>query len=112
MKKRTLEDGIITPYRAQHQIADCKIGMFKKIPNPQFAIRNGEKGVAMAVITVSRQLGSLGTEIAQKVAEVLQYEFVDKEKIGMTLATYGLPELELEKFDEKKPPLIRFLITP
>lgn len=59
----------------------------------------------MAVITVSRQLGSLGTEVAQKVAEVLQYEFVDKEKIGKTLATYGLPELELEKFDEKKPPL-------
>jgi cytidylate kinase len=59
----------------------------------------------MAVITVSRQLGSLGTKIAQKVAEVLQYEFVDKEKIGMTLATYGLPELDLEKFDEKKPPL-------
>jgi cytidylate kinase len=64
-----------------------------------------KRGVAMAVITVSRQLGSLGTEIAQKVAEVLRYEFVDKEKIGMNLATYGLPEPELEKFDEKKPPL-------
>jgi cytidylate kinase len=49
-------------------------------------MRNVKRGVAMAVITVSRQLGSLGTEIAQKVAEVLQYEFVDKEKIGMTLA--------------------------
>jgi cytidylate kinase len=59
----------------------------------------------MAVITVSRQLGSLGTEMAQKVAEVLQYEFVDKEKIGKVLATYGLPEPDLEKFDEKKPPL-------
>jgi len=59
----------------------------------------------MAVITVSRQLGSLGTEIAQKVAEVLQYEFVDKEKIGKALAAHGLPEPELDKFDEKKPPL-------
>jgi hypothetical protein len=57
----------------------------------------------MAVITVSRQLGSLGTEMAQKVAEVLQYEFVDKEKIGKALATYGLPEPDLEKFDEKNP---------
>ncbi len=58
----------------------------------------------MAVITVSRQMGSLGTEMAQVLAERLQYEYVDKEKIGKALATYGLPEPELEKFDEKKPP--------
>jgi cytidylate kinase len=60
--------------------------------------------MAMAVITVSRQMGSLGTEIAQILAERLQYEYVDKDKIGKVLATYGLPELDLEKFDEKKPP--------
>ena len=59
----------------------------------------------MSVITVSRQLGSLRTEIAQKMAEILQYEFIDKEKIGKALASYGLPEPELEKFDEKKPPV-------
>lgn len=59
----------------------------------------------MAVITVSRQLGSLGTEIAQRVSEVLHYEFVDKEKMERALAAYGLPEPEMEKFDEKKPPL-------
>jgi len=58
----------------------------------------------MAVITVSRQMGSLGTEISRILAERLQYEYVDKEKIGKALATYGLPEPELEKFDEKKPP--------
>jgi cytidylate kinase len=80
-------------------------------PHFAFAIRiphfelGGKEGVAMSVITVSRQLGSLGTEIAQKVGEILQYEFIDKEKIGKALASYGLPELELEKFDEKKPPL-------
>ncbi len=58
----------------------------------------------MAVITVSRQVGSLGTEISRILAERLQYEYVDKEKIGKALATYGLPEPDLEKFDEKKPP--------
>ena len=58
----------------------------------------------MAVVTVSRQMGSLGTEIAQILAERLQYEYVDKDKIGKVLATYGLPALDLEKFDEKKPP--------
>jgi len=58
----------------------------------------------MAVITVSRQVGSLGTEISRILSERLQYEYVDKEKIGKALATYGLPEPELERFDEKKPP--------
>ena len=58
----------------------------------------------MSVITISRQLASLGTEIAQAVAETLHYEYVDKEKIAGALADYGLPALEIERFDEKKPP--------
>lgn len=58
----------------------------------------------MSIITISRQLGSLGTEIAQGVAEKLNYEYVDKEKIGKILADFGFEAPELEKFDEKKPP--------
>lgn len=58
----------------------------------------------MSVITISRQLGSLGTVIAQTISEKLDYEYVDKEKIGEALAAYDLPISEVEKFDEKKPP--------
>ena len=58
----------------------------------------------MSVITVSRQLGSFGTEIAQRVAEKLNYEYLDKEKIEKALADYGLPAPVVERFDEKKPP--------
>jgi len=58
----------------------------------------------MSVITISRQLASLGTEIAQAVAETLHYDYVDKEKIAGALADYGLPAPEIERFDEKKPP--------
>ncbi|MCX5909458.1 MAG: cytidylate kinase family protein, partial [Deltaproteobacteria bacterium] len=58
----------------------------------------------MSVITISRQLGSLGTEVAQAVANRLNYQYVDKEKIGKALSGYGLPALQIEKFDEKKPP--------
>jgi len=57
----------------------------------------------MSVITVSRQLGSRGVEIAQAVANRFDYQYVDKEKIGMALADCGLPKIEIEKFDEKKP---------
>ena len=58
----------------------------------------------MSVITISRQLGSLGTEIAQMVAEKLDYGYVDKDKIAQALADDGMPGPEVDKFDEKKPP--------
>ena len=58
----------------------------------------------MSMITISKQLGSLGTEIALAVAEKLDYEYVDKEKIGNILAEFGFGAPEVEKFDEKKPP--------
>jgi len=63
----------------------------------------------MAVITVSRQLGSLGTEIAREVANRLNYAFAEKEQIGKMLAGYGFPEPEVEKFDEKRTPLWDYL---
>lgn len=46
----------------------------------------------MAVITISREFGSSGTEIAKKVAKALNYRFVDKEIIGEVLKEYGLIE--------------------
>jgi cytidylate kinase len=55
------------------------------------------------MITISRQLGSLGTEIAQGVAEKLSYEYVDKKKVTEALSPYGLFAADVEKFDEKKP---------
>jgi len=58
----------------------------------------------MAIFTLSRQAGSLGTEIAQAVALRLQYEYLDKDKIEKALVERGLPMPEVEKFDEKKPP--------
>ena len=57
----------------------------------------------MAMVTISRQLGSLGTEIGQGVAEKLRYEYVDKKMVTEALANYGLFAPEVEKFDEKKP---------
>ena len=59
----------------------------------------------MSVITISRELGSLGTEIARGVAQELNYEYADKEMVGKIMATYGIAAPEMDKFDEKKPPL-------
>lgn len=61
-------------------------------------------GIDMAVITISRQMGSLGTEIAQEVAGKLKYKYLDREGIEQGLATHGLRGAEVEKYDEKSPP--------
>jgi hypothetical protein len=57
----------------------------------------------MSIITISRQLGSLGTEIAQGVAEKPSYEYIDKKKVTEALSPYGFFASDVEKFDEKKP---------
>jgi cytidylate kinase len=44
----------------------------------------------MAVVTVSREFGSAGREVAHRAAELLGYHFVDKAAIGRILASYGL----------------------
>ena len=53
----------------------------------------------MAIITISRQMGSLGDEIAKAVADKLNYDYIDKPEIAEALADYGLRVHE--KFDEK-----------
>ncbi|MBN2539011.1 MAG: cytidylate kinase family protein [Deltaproteobacteria bacterium] len=55
----------------------------------------------MSVITISRQMGSLGEEIAQEVSGKLQYEYLDRDGIEQGLTTHGLAVPEVEKFDEK-----------
>src|SRR4030042_245664 len=57
----------------------------------------------MSLITISRQLGSLGTEIAQAVGERMKYKNVYIDKIEKALSDYGLYASVVEKFDEKKP---------
>ncbi len=57
----------------------------------------------MAVITVSRQLGSLGDEIAKGVSERLGCEFVEKAKISEALRRQGFEPPEIDRFDEVKP---------
>ncbi len=57
----------------------------------------------MAILTLSRQTGSFGTQISKSLAEALKYRFLDKESLDKALAGYGVPPASLEKYDEKKP---------
>jgi cytidylate kinase len=50
----------------------------------------------MVVITISRQYGSEGDRIAEKVAQALGYSLVDKTLLGSLLGQYGLVEFDKE----------------
>lgn len=50
----------------------------------------------MAVLTISRKLGSGGSKIAKAVADELGYRLVDKDFIGAVLEKYGLVEFARE----------------
>jgi len=64
----------------------------------------------MSVITVSRQFGSEGDVVARRVAELLKYDYVDKELIFEVARRANVPLNEVEKFDERiENPLMRFL---
>jgi len=57
----------------------------------------------MAIITLSRELGSLGTEIADTLSSLLGYSKLDKESLDVLLKKLGMTEPQFERDDEKKP---------
>jgi cytidylate kinase len=63
----------------------------------------------MAIITISRQMGSGGIPIAHKVAEKLGYTLVDGDAILEVADQYGLTRESIEQADEKPPHFVETL---
>lgn len=57
----------------------------------------------MAIITISREMGSGGIPIAHKLAEKLGYTLIDGESIMAAAEAYGLSPEAVEQADEKPP---------
>ena len=55
----------------------------------------------MNVLTVSREYGAGGYEVAHRLAEVLGWELLDRELLHRAAAVAHLPDAELERLDEK-----------
>jgi cytidylate kinase len=54
----------------------------------------------MAVVTISRQIGSGGDEVARQVADRLSYRLVEREVINRAALQAGAPEVALAMIDE------------
>ena len=58
----------------------------------------------MAIITISRQKGSLGTLIGEALKNELGYAYFDHATLEKQFRSkYGIPEQTLARYDEKKP---------
>lgn len=57
----------------------------------------------MAIITISREMGTGAYAIAKELAKKLKYTLVDRVKIEELAETYGLTKEILERVDEKPP---------
>jgi cytidylate kinase len=55
----------------------------------------------MNVITVSREYGAGGGEVARRLAEVLGWELLDRELLHRAAAVEHVPDAELERLDEQ-----------
>ncbi|MDE2058601.1 MAG: cytidylate kinase-like family protein [candidate division NC10 bacterium] len=56
----------------------------------------------MAIITISRQIGSGGDEIAARLAKELQFTLVDHTLLAELLKAQGLPRSDFEALDEEE----------
>lgn len=54
----------------------------------------------MAVITISRQMGSLGCQVAEEIGKCLGYRVVWREVINEAASRAGVPEVALATIDE------------
>jgi cytidylate kinase len=66
----------------------------------RFCLDTFGKEEVMAVVTLSRQIGSWGDEIAVRTCEILDYRYFDKQLMLETAAEVGLVEHEVIDFSE------------
>lgn len=57
----------------------------------------------MPIITISRQLGSMGTEIAHLLGEALECRYLDKGSLENAFGQLGMAKESVDRFDERKP---------
>lgn len=61
------------------------------------------------IITISRQFGAGGSEVARRVAAMLQWSLVDNEVVDKVAQRAGLPPAEVAAHDERAPGFIERL---
>lgn len=64
----------------------------------------------MSIIAISRQVASLGDEIAHELEHKLNYRFINRQELEKRIVELGFPANKLKKYDEKKPGFFASLV--
>src|SRR4051812_14890659 len=64
----------------------------------------------MAVVTITRQFGSGGSEVARKVAQALGWTVIDNEFVEAVARKAGLPVATVAAHDEREPGAMERLV--
>ena len=64
------------------------------------------------IITIARQYGSNGRNVGRRLADVLGYEFLDKEIIAHIAENYDVDPGMLDKYDEQSPSKLAGMFSP
>ncbi|MBQ9313577.1 MAG: cytidylate kinase-like family protein [Clostridia bacterium] len=75
-------------------------------------VKEKESVEAGPVITIAREFGSGGREIAMKVSQKLKFDFYDKEKIIETAKKNGIDTSLFEQLDESKIDSFWYQVSP
>lgn len=59
----------------------------------------------MAIITIARELATLGEELSNELVRMTGYKLIDREYVEKRLGDFGLGPEKRQKYDEKKPGL-------
>ena len=62
----------------------------------------------MAILAISRQMGSISQDLVRKIADVLGYKFIDRKMIRARMERNGFPAEKFNKYDEIKPSFFSF----
>ena len=63
----------------------------------------------MAIVTISRMFGSGGSQVAQRVADALQWDLLDNRVVDAVAERLGVPRAEVSEHEERVPSLVERL---
>lgn len=69
--------------------------------SPVFQTKKGDRGVEMAVITISRQFGAGGTTLGERLAKRLGYRYINDEMVKDVAKNVGVSSGQVRSFEKR-----------
>ena len=96
----------------KQSVGDSSKDVISKDDNEKKVVSDEKSMQDNVIITIAREFGSGGREVAQKLAQKLNYRFSDKEDIVKTAKENGIDTELFEQVDQKNMDSFWFTVSP